>query len=241
MLRGYGHPAAAAYPYPVRRAFTLIELLVVIAIIALLVGIMLPALAGAREAARTAHCLSNLRQNAIVCMEYAGDYKGYSPAIGQPYAALPNWALVIQDTYGRQGTTATDLYSTGSSLVCPSARQQLGADMQRTYAINATGHAHAVIAADPDDYDAQETHIRMDTLFAPGDAALFVDSNIPPVVPGSPPATRTASMIDWRQPTQVAERLLRPHDGRKQFNVVFCDGAARLLKDPAPGWTAPLP
>jgi prepilin-type N-terminal cleavage/methylation domain-containing protein/prepilin-type processing-associated H-X9-DG protein len=231
----------------VRRAFTLIELLVVIAIIALLVGILLPALAGAREAARTSHCLSNLRQNAIVCMEYAGDYKGRSPAIGQPYAALPNWALVIQDSYGRQGTTATDLYSTGSSLVCPSARQLLGPDMQRTYAINATGHAGLTTTTpppaftDPDNYDLVETHIRMDTLFAPGDATLFVDSNVPPVVPGSPPATRTASMIDWRQPTQVTERLLRPHDGRRQFNVVFCDGAAKMAKDPAPNWLTPLP
>lgn len=56
-------------------AFTLIELLVVIAIIAVLIGILLPSLAGARDAARTTRCLSNQRQLITAWMLYAGDYK----------------------------------------------------------------------------------------------------------------------------------------------------------------------
>lgn len=62
--------------------FTLIELLVVIGIIALLMGILLPSLSGAREAARSAACLSNQRQIAIAMGQYVNEYKEIMPREG---------------------------------------------------------------------------------------------------------------------------------------------------------------
>jgi prepilin-type N-terminal cleavage/methylation domain-containing protein len=63
------------------RGFTLIELLVVIAIIAILAAILFPVFARAREAARKATCLSNLKQIALAAIMYAQDYDEVLPAV----------------------------------------------------------------------------------------------------------------------------------------------------------------
>lgn len=65
-----------------RSAFTLIELLLVVSIIALLIAILLPALGGARKAARTAACMSNMRQLAVADGSYAADARGYITTFG---------------------------------------------------------------------------------------------------------------------------------------------------------------
>ena len=83
-----------------RRAFTLIELLVVISIIALLIGILLPALGMARDSARGTQSLSNLRQVGIGLNGYAAERRGFMPmhssAIGGPtvsgHNTKPRWA-----------------------------------------------------------------------------------------------------------------------------------------------------
>ena len=70
------------------RAFTLIELLVVIAIIALLVGVLLPALGMARRAAWSSRCKSNLRQMGIGFESYANVYNGMWPNIDEIVTAF---------------------------------------------------------------------------------------------------------------------------------------------------------
>src|SRR4051795_5959562 len=81
-----------------RFAFTLVELLVVIGIIAVLIGILLPALGRAREQANQAACMSNMRQVAMAFVMYANDNKGWLPATSRggsqgaaPWRYAPNW------------------------------------------------------------------------------------------------------------------------------------------------------
>ncbi len=72
-----------------RRGFTLIEVLVVVAIIAVLIALLLPSLAKARKTAQSAVCRSNLHQQGLAMVTYAGSNGGWLPA--GPPDQIRNW------------------------------------------------------------------------------------------------------------------------------------------------------
>lgn len=79
-----------------RSAFTLTEMLVVLGILAVVMAILLPVLFGAREKARGATCLSNMRQLSLGLTLYAQDSDGYFPThVEASKVATPDWDLQV--------------------------------------------------------------------------------------------------------------------------------------------------
>ena len=115
-----------------RKRFTLIELLVVIAIIAILAGMLLPALKSARDQAHTGACINRQKQFGQIFMLYADSYKEWS--IGSPYPGhLPAvnsskqakwWTLFAKGNDNAAGTTCFDTAQgkREKMLTCPTAK-----------------------------------------------------------------------------------------------------------------------
>ncbi len=110
------------------RGFTLIELLVVISIISLLIALLLPALALARQTAQRIACASQMRQNGINHLMYADAHRGWFPLVNSTTQA----ALGMDQSYPSLGAAYSIMSWYGNNphnLVCPT-HEFLGTNAQ---------------------------------------------------------------------------------------------------------------
>jgi prepilin-type N-terminal cleavage/methylation domain-containing protein/prepilin-type processing-associated H-X9-DG protein len=187
-----------------KRGFTLIELLVVIAIIAILAAILFPVFAKAREKARQASCLSNVKQLSLGFMQYVQDYDEVMPQAG----AYENVTWPNGGTGGNFWPCRIYPYVKNIQVYnCPSATMMWdGKPPTATTPLN-TGYNQTIQS------------VAIGTIVLPSQTAMIGDTE--------GPAGYTFMQSYYGGPSSPRYLAGRHNEGA---NIGFCDGHAKWVK-----------
>lgn len=227
-------PSRTRRPAPTRpKGFTLVELLVVIAIIAMLVGLLIPAVQAAREAGRRSTCMNNMGQLSKGVFNFATAKDRFPPAfslqpqtpdtsVGWIPTILPNIEQNALYQVFQMNTWATTNSVRIANLVCPSRNPTQG-PAPLSYVVNMGMSDRAAAAGGlPQDYEAN---------------AVFFDNYTPTVYnngppPASPKAQLPAMQLDFLTRNDGSSKTLMLSENLDALDWIALPSAAPITAPP---------